>query len=292
MSFKSGFIAIVGRPNVGKSTLLNVLTNQKIAITSDKPQTTRHKIVGICHESDAQYIFVDTPGINQYKYLLNQKMNQISFRSISDVDVILFVTDSFYHPQEKNLLDFIFKKKKPLFLVINKIDILKSKNKIDAIILSYLNHYPFINVIPLSAVESKNIPKLKSLLYQNMQKGVPYYPQNIITDQKKEFLMSEIVREKILYYVHEEVPHAATVVIEKIKPLNKDLLEIWVLILVEKNSQKQILIGAQGSKLKAIGSHARKDLNAYFNIKSYLHLWVKVVPNWRNQKQLLSSFGF
>ncbi|WP_349401808.1 GTP-binding protein Era [Candidatus Phytoplasma solani] len=292
MSFKSGFIAILGRPNVGKSTLLNTLINQKLAITSDKAQTTRHKIIGIRHESNAQYIFVDTPGINQYKYLLNQKMNQIAFQSVSDVDVILFVTDYFYHPKEKPLLTLIFKKKKPIFLVINKIDSLKSKIQIDAIILSYLNHFPFQNVIPISAIKSQNIIPLKDSLYQNMHEGVPYYPKDVITDQKKEFLMSEIVREKILYYVHEEVPHAATVVIEKIQHLGKDLLEIWVLILVERRSQKQILIGSQGSKLKEIGSHARKDLNIHFNIKSHLHLWVKVVSNWRNQKELLSRFGY
>ncbi|CCP88132.1 GTPase Era [Candidatus Phytoplasma solani] len=292
MSFKSGFIAILGRPNVGKSTLLNALIKQKIAITSHKPQTTRNKIIGICHEPNAQYIFVDTPGINQYKFLLNQKMNQIAFQSINDVDVILFVTDAFYQPKEKPLLTLIFKKKKPVFLVINKIDSLKSKSQIDAIILSYLNHFPFQIIVPLSALNAKNIQQLKDNLYQNISEGVPYYPQETVTNQKKEFLMAEIIREKILYYVHEEIPHAAAVVIEKIQKLGKDQLEIWVLILVERRSQKQILIGAQGSKLKEIGTHARQELNTYLNIKSHINLWVKVQPNWRNQKELLNRFGY
>ncbi|WP_373402567.1 GTPase Era [Candidatus Phytoplasma solani] len=292
MSFKSGFIAILGRPNVGKSTLLNALIKQKIAITSHKPQTTRNKIIGICHEPNAQYIFVDTPGINQYKFLLNQKMNQIAFQSINDVDVILFVTDAFCQPKEKPLLTLIFKKKKPVFLVINKIDSLKSKSQIDAIILSYLNHFPFQIIVPLSALNAKNIQQLKDNLYQNISEGVPYYPQETVTNQKKEFLMAEIIREKILYYVHEEIPHAAAVVIEKIQKLGKDQLEIWVLILVERRSQKQILIGAQGSKLKEIGTHARQELNTYLNIKSHINLWVKVQPNWRNQKELLNRFSY
>jgi GTP-binding protein Era len=291
MDFKSGFIAILGRPNVGKSTLLNSLIQQKVAITSAKPQTTRHKIIGICHESNAQYIFVDTPGINQYKHLLNQKMNNIAFQSIKDVDLILFLTDSFYHPKEETLLKMICQNKKPVFLVINKIDRLKSKNQIDAIILSYLKSFSFQAVIPLSAIKAQNTTFLKENIYQNIKPGLVYYPQEMITDQKKEFWIAEIIREKILYYVHEEIPHSSTIIIEKME--QKDhLLEIWGLIFVERSSQKQILIGKAGSKLKQIGMHARQDLNFHLQIKTHINLWVKVYPNWRNQKDLLNRFGY
>ncbi|WP_246454097.1 GTPase Era [Candidatus Phytoplasma meliae] len=296
MNFKSGFISILGRPNVGKSTLLNVLINQKIAITSHKPQTTRNKIIGICHEQDAQYIFLDTPGINTYKHLLNQKMNHIAFQSISDADVILFLTDSLYQPQEEFLLKTIFTKLKSnlkaIFLVVNKIDCFKQQNQIDAIILSYLKHFPFQNVIPLSAIKGQNLDKLKSTILQNIPLGVPYYPKDMITDQKKEFLISEIIREKILYYVHEEIPHSAAVIIEKIEKKTKVLIEIWAVILVERSSQKKILIGSQGTKLKQIGTDARKELNAHLNLKTHINLWVKVKPNWRNQKEELNRFGY
>ncbi|WZN38316.1 GTP-binding protein Era [Candidatus Phytoplasma asteris] len=291
MDFKSGFIAILGRPNVGKSTLLNALTQQKVAITSAKPQTTRNKIIGICHDSNAQYIFVDTPGINQYKHLLNQKMNNIVFQSIKDVDLILFLTDSFYHPKEEDLLKIIFQTKKTVFLVINKIDSLKSKSQIDAIILSYLNHFSFQTVIPLSAIKAKNTTFLKENIYQNIKPGVAYYPKDMITDQKKELWIAEMIREKVLYYVHEEIPHASAVIIEKMEQ-KEHLLEIWGLILVERSSQKQILIGKAGSKLKQIGTHVRQDLNCHLQIKTHINLWVKVYPNWRNQKDLLSRFGY
>jgi len=292
MDYRSGFIAIVGRPNVGKSTLLNALIGKKVAITSDKPQTTRHRISGLVTTPLYQMIFVDTPGMHKGKDLLNQTIDKIAVSSLQDVDVILFVVDKKMGKAESHIMSYFEHVKVPVFLVINKIDELDSKAAIDEVILSYLNTYQFEGYFPISAKVKTHLDKLKESLVSYLPEGPQFYPDFMDSDQSENTLMAEFIREKILYLTEQEVPHSVAVVIEKLEE-NKEqkTLDVNALIIVERASQKKILIGHQGEKIKEIGTLARKEINKELDKKIHLSLWIKIKKDWRNRESDLKAFG-
>ncbi|MDV3146650.1 MAG: GTPase Era [Sweet potato little leaf phytoplasma] len=294
--FKSGFISIIGNTNVGKSTLINALINQKISITSYKSQTTRDAIIGIDTSSCYQFIFIDTPGLHaNNKYLLNKMMYQVTLKSLNEADVILLVVDREYQQtsREQKFLDLLRKYNKKIILVVNKMDLYK-KIVIDKIILSYVKKFNFDAVVPISSINNNNnnINILKQHILEFLPEGENYYPSHIKTNINQNKFISELIREKILYYVHQEIPHASTVLIENISPINSSaVVNISALILIEKNNQKKILIGNQGNMLKKIGIEARKDIEQILNKKIYLDLWVKVEKKWRNNINSLRKIG-
>ncbi|EMR14719.1 MULTISPECIES: GTPase Era [Candidatus Phytoplasma] len=294
--FKSGFISIIGNTNVGKSTLINALINQKISITSYKSQTTRDAIIGIDTSSCYQFIFIDTPGLHaNNKYLLNKMMYQVTLKSLNEADVILLVVDREYKQtsREQKFLDLLRKYNKKIILVVNKMDLYK-KIVIDKIILSYVKKFNFDAVVPISSINNNNnnINILKQHILEFLPEGENYYPSHIKTNINQNKFISELIREKILYYLHQEIPHASTVLIENISPINSSaVVNISALILIEKNNQKKILIGNQGNMLKKIGIEARKDIEQILNKKIYLDLWVKVEKKWRNNINSLRKIG-
>ncbi|MDV3152262.1 MAG: GTPase Era [Candidatus Phytoplasma australasiaticum] len=294
--FKSGFISIIGNTNVGKSTLINALINQKISITSYKSQTTRDAIIGIDTSSCYQFIFIDTPGLHaNNKYLLNKMMYQVTLKSLNEADVILLVVDREYQQtsREQKFLDLLRKYNKKIILVVNKMDLYK-KIVIDKIILSYVKKFNFDAVVPISSINNNNnnINVLKQHILEFLPEGENYYPSHIKTNINQNKFISELIREKILYYLHQEIPHASTVLIENISPINSSaVVNISALILIEKNNQKKILIGNQGNMLKKIGIEARKDIEQILNKKIYLDLWVKVEKKWRNNINSLRKIG-
>ncbi|AUD64997.1 GTPase Era [Tenericutes bacterium MZ-XQ] len=290
---KSGFIAIVGRPNVGKSTLLNALIGQKVAIMSPKPQTTRHRITGVLSENDYQMIFVDTPGMHKGKDLLNKTIDKVAVSSLRDVDMVLFVVDRKKTAAEGFIMNYFKGLKKPVFIVINKIDELKSKSAIDEVIMSYMGDYDFEGFFPVSAKDLTYVDKIKEKLIEYLPEGPKYFPPEMKSDQSETVMMSELIREKILYFTEQEIPHAVAVVIESIYQ-NTELnqVDVSALIIVERPTQKQILIGRGGEKIKHIGTEARKEINKVLDTKIHLTLWVKVKKDWRNRPSDLKAFGF
>lgn len=290
---KSGFIAIVGRPNVGKSTLLNALIGQKVAIMSPKPQTTRHRITGVLSENDYQMIFVDTPGMHKGKDLLNKTIDKVAVSSLRDVDMVLFVVDRKKTAAERFIMNYFKGLKKPVFIVINKIDELKSKSAIDEVIMSYMGDYDFEGYFPVSAKDLTYVDKIKEKLIEYLPEGPKYFPPEMKSDQSDTVMMSELIREKILYFTEQEIPHAVAVVIESIYQ-NTELnqVDVSALIIVERPTQKQILIGRGGEKIKHIGTEARKEINKVLDTKIHLTLWVKVKKDWRNRPSDLKAFGF
>src|SRR5690554_2266944 len=251
---KSGFITIMGKPNVGKSTLINSLLNRQIAITSNKVQTTRHRITGVLDTDDYQMIFVDTPGIHRPKHLLGRTIDQVSFNAILDVDYVLWVVDQLFQAYDAKLIDFLTNAKAKVILVVNKIDELKKKVKIDEIILTFVNKYEFEAVVPISATNQTNIDQLIKVIYDLLPEGPKYFPSDYITDQSTNTLITELVRHEILVNTKEEVPHSVAVVLEN-KEENNDTntLDLTIAIIVERNSQKQIIIGKEGGMIKQIG---------------------------------------
>jgi GTPase len=290
---KSGFIAIVGRPNVGKSTLINALIGEKVSIISPKPQTTRNRILGVLTEKDYQMIFVDTPGMHKGRDLLNKTIDRVAVESIKDVDVVLFVVDQLMGLAEGHIIDYFRKIDIPVFLVINKIDELKNKSAIDEIILSYLPAYSFEGVIPISAKDKTYLDRLKESLMPFLQEGPLFFPKEMKSDQSEQQMMSELIREKILYHTEQEVPHAVAVVIESLEE-NREMntIDVTALIIVERTTQKMILIGKSGEKIKKIGTEARLEINKLLNTKIHLTLFVKIKKDWRNRPSDLKSFGY
>jgi GTPase len=293
MSDKSAFIAIVGRPNVGKSTLLNALIGQKVTIVSDKPQTTRHRIHGILTKENRQYVFVDTPGMHKGKDLLNKRIDKVAVSSLMDVDVILFVVDDVKKRAEEHVIDYFRQIDVPVYLVINKIDLLKDRTAIDRIILSYLSSFEFAGVIPLSAKDHTHLERLFEMIDPHLLEGPLFYPKETKSDQSDERFMAELIREKILFYTEQEVPHAVAVVIESLKVDEKrKQLDVSALIIVERRTQKLILIGKEGEKMKRIGTEARQEINRLLGKRIHLELWVKVKKDWRNRPNDLRAFGY
>jgi GTPase len=289
---KSGFISLVGRPNVGKSTLLNALIGKKIAITSNKPQTTRNIIQGIYTDSEVQMIFVDTPGIHKPKNRLGKVLNKQAYFTINDVDVILFLVDitESLGGGDKFIIEVLKNANKPVILVINKIDLLP-KEKILEKISEYKDLYNFEEIVPVSAIKKDNVDRLKEVLKKYLPDNIKFYDDQTYTNVSTNFLISEIVREKILNLTEEEVPHSITCIVENIKQ-TKDLLSINVLIVLDRENLKKIIIGKQGSMLKEIGRRSRIELESMFNTKVYIELYVKVIPKWRDKESFLNELGY
>ena len=289
---KSGFISLVGRPNVGKSTLLNALIGKKVAITSNKPQTTRNIIQGIYTDSEVQMVFVDTPGIHKPKNRLGKVLNKQAYFTINDVDVILFLVDitESLGSGDKFILEVLKNANKPVILVINKIDLLP-KEKILEKISEYKDLYNFEEIVPVSAIKKDNVDRLREVLKKYLPDNIKFYDDQTYTNVSTNFLISEIVREKILNLTEEEVPHSITCIVEDIKQ-TKDLLSINVLIVLDRENLKKIIIGKQGSMLKEIGRRSRMELENMFNTKVYLELYVKVIPKWRDKESFLNELGY
>ena len=295
-NFKSGFVGIIGRPNVGKSTFLNRIMSQKLAIVTAKAQTTRNKIQGIYTTDNEQIIFVDTPGIHKPTHELGKIMNQTVYDSLDGMDVILYFVDARFpiSDTDANVLDSLKKEKTPVILVLNKVDLVDNEEKLQANIESYKNHFNFSGGITISAEFGYSVDSLLEMIISRLSVGPMYYPEDQILDQPERFVVAELIREKILLNTNEEVPHSVAVVIESFKQSkkNKDLIEINAVIIVERPSQKKIIIGKNGDKIKKIGKDARIEIASFLGNKVYLELFVKVVPNWRNQKSYLKEYGY
>ena len=289
---KSGFVSLIGRPNVGKSTLINNLVGYKVAITSNKAQTTRNMIQGIYNDDDTQIVFVDTPGIHKPVHKLGERLNEEAYFSIDDVDIILFLVDvtMSFGKGDNFVLDKIKEANKPTFLILNKVDKINNEELLK-LIMEYKDIYDFKEIIPLSALKGKNTDELIKTLKKYLPDSVKYFPDNDITNTSLEFRASEIVREKVLRLTHEEVPHTVTCITEEY--INKpDKVIISVCIIVERDSIKSIIIGKKGAMLKEIGTKARLDIEEMTGKKVFLNLHVKTIKNWRDKEKYLREFGF
>lgn len=289
---KSGFVSLVGRPNVGKSTLINALVGYKVAITSNKAGTTRNIIQGIYNDDDTQIVFVDTPGIHKPKHKLGQRLNEEAYFSIDDVDIILFLVDVTmpFGKGDSFVLDKIKEANKPTFLILNKVDKIP-KEKILELIMNYKDFYDFKEIIPLSALKEKNIEELVKTLRKYLPDNIKYFPDNDLTNTTIEFRVAELIREKVLRLTNEEVPHSVTCVVEEYID-KKDKAIINATIIVERDSLKSIIIGKQGAMLKEIGTKARHDIEQMIGKKVYLELFVKTIKNWRDKEKYLRELGF
>ena len=291
--FKSGFIAIIGRPNVGKSTLLNRVVAQKIAIMSDKAQTTRNKIQGVYTTDNEQIVFIDTPGIHKPKTKLGDFMVETAYSALREVDAILFMVSA-DQPRGRGD-DFIIERlknaKAPIYLVINKIDTIHP-DQLLPIIDDYRKELEFKEIVPISATEGNNVDTLLSTLTSDLPEGPQFYPDDQVTDHPEYFIVSELIREKILHMTEQEVPHSIAVITESMKRDEFDKVHIQATIVVERDSQKGIIIGKGGKMLKNIGIKSRKDIENLLGNKVYLELWVKVQKNWRDKNKDLQNFGY
>jgi len=292
MEFRTGYIAIVGRPNVGKSTLLNHLIGQKISITSRKAQTTRHRIVGIRTDADAQYVFVDTPGFQmQHQNVLNRVMNRTVTQSLSDVDVALFVIEAMRFDARDEKVLALLPRNQPVVLVINKTDKVSDKSTLLPFIEKVSASFPFAAIIPVSAKRDAQLPELVQEIRRHLQEGEPIYGEDEITDRSERFLAAEIVREKVFRLLGDEIPYSISVEIEKFET-EGELRRVYAAIIVDRDSQKPILIGKKGEKLKEIGTQARKDMEDLFGLKVYLEVWVKVKSGWADDERAVKSLGY
>lgn len=292
-SYRSGFVAIVGRPNVGKSTLMNHILGQKISITSSKPQTTRHRILGIKTDERSQTIYVDTPGLHLHaQKAMNRYMNRAAASSLENVELILFVVDvSRWSEEDDNVLKRVREQKTPVVLVVNKVDKVKEKEQLLPLLQQLSAKMDFAAVIPLSALKGANVPDLERIVFDALPEAEPMFPEEYVTDRSERFLAAELVREKLMRSLGKELPYATTVEIEQFNE-EEGLLRIGALIWVERQSQKKIVVGKGGERLKEIGSMARKDMERLFGEKVFLQLWVKVKEGWSDNERLLSSLGY
>lgn len=290
---KTGFVAMVGRPNAGKSTLINQILDRKIAIVSDKPQTTRNRITGILTTEEAQIIYVDTPGIHKPKHKLGEFMVETAENALYDVDVIYYLVDASqaFGKGEQYVLDQVGHAGVPAFLLLNKMDLLSPEKQL-ALLQKWQSLGEFAEVFPISALKGDNVPQLIETTISYLEEGPMYYPEDAVTDQPKEIVISEMIREKILLLTRDEVPHSIAVIIEKIDRNQEGKLHINAAIYVERASQKGIIIGKQGAMLRKIGTQARKDIEYLLGEKVYLELWVKVNEDWRNKRSVLRSMGY
>jgi GTP-binding protein Era len=290
--FRSGYVSIIGRPNVGKSTLLNSILGEKIAVVTPKPQTTRNKIIGIKTLPDVQIIFMDTPGIHRPRNRLGEIMVRTAGEALNDVDVILFMVEPREPAKEdKDIIDLLKKIRSPVFLLINKIDIVR-KPELLLIIDHFSKLYSFKEIIPISAIKQEGVELLIKSICNYLPLGPRYYPDDIITDQLERFMVSEIIREKAMSMTKEELPYSVAVEVAKWEEREDGLISINCNIYVERDGQKAIIIGKRGEMMKSIGSAARVDIEKLLNTKVFLELWVKVKKNWRSDKQLLKELGF
>lgn len=293
--FKSGFISIVGRPNVGKSTLLNSFLKHKVAIMSNKPQTTRNKIQGIYTDERMQAIFIDTPGIHKPKSNLSEFMNKSAYSATRDVDMILFLTnvDEPMSTGDQMIIDNLKNSDTKVFLVLNKIDLI-SKEALVNYMMDLKEEYQdvFDEIIPISAKHKTNVDQLLELIYNNLEEGVQYYPEDMISDHPETFIIKEVIREKILQLTSDEVPHSIAVMIDDIKKKKNGAINVQATIIVERDSQKGIIIGKNGKMIKEIGIRAREEIEHILGSKVFLETFVKVEKNWRNKQYQLNEFGY
>jgi len=290
--YKTGFVTIIGRPNVGKSTLMNHLIGQKIAITSNKPQTTRHRIQTVLTTEEGQVIFVDTPGIHKAKNKLGDYMVKVAQRTLNDVDVIMWLVEpsTFIGPGEGYIIEQLKKTTIPVILVINKIDMVK-REEVFAFIDTYRKRYDFAEIVPISAREGNNTDELLKVIFNYLPYGDPFYDEDTITDQPERQIVAELIREKALHALEEEIPHGIAVAIDRMK-MEKKVMHIDATIICEKDSHKGIIIGKQGSMLGKIGTNARFEIERLLDCKVNLRLWVKVQKNWRDSDFLMKNFGY
>lgn len=292
--FKSGFVSIVGRPNVGKSTLMNNVIGEKIAIMSDKPQTTRNTIQAVYTNEDCQIVFLDTPGIHKPKTKLGEFMVTQATDAFKNVDVVLFVVDDSKKigPGDRKIMEDLRNIKTPVVLVINKMDLIEEADLFNLMKL-YNEEGIFKEIVPVSALKGRNVKELLKVIEGYLEEGPKYFPDYMITDQPERVLVSELIREKVLHFVHDEVPHGVAVEIERMKfREEKNIIDISAVICCERSSHKGIIIGKNGRKLKGIGKSAREDMELLLGAKVNLQLWVKVKENWRNSQNYISDFGY
>lgn len=289
-----GFIAIVGRPNVGKSTLLNKILGQKISITSRKAQTTRHRIVGIHTDGNYQAIYVDTPGLHiEEKRAINRLMNRAASSAIGDVDLIIFVVDgTHWNEDDEMVLHKLRKSKTPVVLAINKIDNIKNKDELLPFMTEISQKFEFAHLVPISAQRGNNVQQLQQIVKDSLKPGLHHFPEEYVTDRSQRFMASEIIREKLMRFTGEELPYSVTVEIEQFKVNERGTYEINGLILVERDGQKKMIIGKGGQKIKTIGIEARQDMERLFDSKVHLELWVKVKSGWADDERALRSLGY
>ncbi len=292
-NFRAGYAAIIGRPNVGKSTLLNAILGQKIAITSKRPQTTRHRILGIKTESGGQVVYVDTPGLHRgAKRAMNRYMNRAAKTAISEVDVVVWVVEALrWSDEDDDILAAIKGVKVPVVLVVNKVDRVEDKSELLPYIESLMAKHEFSAIVPLSAEKRDNLAGMESEVLQRLPLAPPFYPEDQVTDRSERFLAAELIREKLMRRLGQELPYALTVEIEKFAE-EGDLLRIHALIWVERDSQKAIVIGKGGAVLKQIGQQAREDMERAFQRKVFLETWVRVKEGWSEDERLLRRFGY
>ena len=290
---KCGYIALIGRPNVGKSTLMNHILGQKISITSRKPQTTRHRILGINTTEAGQVIYMDTPGMHQVeKKALNRYLNKTADTTLLGVDVVVWLIDGLsWHEYDEVIFKKLERAGLPVILAVNKVDKVKNKDAILAFFAEAQNRYPFEEMLPISALKSTNLDKLEGILMDLLPEGGMIYPEDQITDRPERFLAAEIVREKLTRRLGDELPYSMTVEIERYEEQEK-ITKIYAVIWVERSTQKNIVIGKQGDMLKKVGSDARVDIERLIGQKVYLQLWVKVKKGWSNSERALQSLGF
>lgn len=290
---KSGFVSIIGRPNVGKSTFVNRVIGHKIAIMSDKAQTTRNKIQGVMTRDDAQIIFIDTPGIHKPKHKLGDYMMRAAKNTLSEIDAIMFMVNvnEDIGRGDEYIMEMLKNVKTPIFLVLNKIDLVHPDTLMPKI-EQYQSYMDFTDIIPISALEGLNVDHFIDVLKSFLPEGPKYYPDNQISDHPEQFVVSEIIREKILHLTSEEIPHAIGVNVDRMIKEDEDRVRIEATIYVERDSQKGIVIGKGGKKLKEVGKRARRDIEMLLGSKVYLELWVKVQRDWRNKVNFIRQIGY
>jgi GTP-binding protein Era len=292
--FRSGFVALIGRPNVGKSTLMNHIVGHKVAIMSDKPQTTRNKIRGIYTDEKGQIIFLDTPGIHKPHSKLGEFLVRTAQNALEEVDLVLFLVDAVegLGPGDRFIIENLKEMKTPVFLVVNKIDQVHPDDLLP-LIDKYRQLYSFAEVVPISALMGNNTRTLVDLILRYLPEGPQYYPSDLVTDHPERFIVGELIREKVLELTREEVPHSVAVVVEEMENREgKDLVDVYATIFTERPSQKGILIGKGGRMLKEVGRRAREEIERLLGTRIFLELWVKVKKDWRNEELLLRQFGY
>lgn len=290
---KSGFVSFLGRPNAGKSTLLNRIVGQKLAIVSDKPQTTRTRVVGVKNYDEGQIVFVDTPGVHKPTHRMNVRMVDLALDAMREVDVLALVVDASVKPGpgDRFMLGLMKDVKTPAILVLNKVDLI-AKHRLLPIIDQYRQAHPFVEIVPISAVDGTNIDVLEKLFLQYLPEGEALYPPEYLTDQPERFFAAEIVREQVLRLTHDELPHSTAVVVDRFEEPGEDgTLKLYCTILVERESQKPIVVGRGGAMIKQIGTAARQELIRHFETRVYLDLHVKVKSEWRDDERLLDEIG-
>ena len=290
---KSGFVSLIGRPNAGKSTLLNRIVGHKLAIVSDKPQTTRTRIVGVKNYPEGQVVFVDTPGVHKPTHRMNVRMVDLAIESMREVDVVTLVVDVSVKegPGDRRMLEMMKEVTAPVILALNKVDLI-NKNRLLPMLERYQQAHPFVEFVPLSALDGTNVDTLERLFLQHLPHGEPMYPADYVTDQPDSFMAAEIVREQVLQLTRDELPHSTAVVVDRFEePDGKGPLELYCTILVERDSQKPIVVGRGGSMIKQIGTAARQELERFFGARVYLDLHVKVKSEWRDDERVLDDLG-